>query len=504
MTIAHLADLLDRAAGSWPDDVFLRAANPMTFAELAAASHAVAAWLREHGIGAGDRVVIVTANHPESIAAAFGASRLGAIFTFLHHAIRPFGLRRIVEQLEPACVVLDDATIGLRSVFGSMPLLTAGGVDAQGATPLAKVIASRRRLGAENVPSDPCCLVYTSGSTGEPRGVVVSRDNVAFTVAAIQQRLGYRRGDVVGLFLPLSFDYGLYQVFLALAAGASVFIGASDFISLRLVEALAQERVSVLPGVPVMLQSLAWMLERAPRSLPHLRAVTNTGERLAASTLDRLRALLPGLDVFSMYGLTECKRVSILLPGELDTHPGSVGRPLDGTVAEVIGPDGSVLPDDTPGELVVRGPHVTMGYWRAPGETAQRFRVTSDGSRALYTGDTCRRSAGGYLSFEGRSDAQTKRRAFRISLLEIESAALDVRDIAGASAIAWPDSDKLHLFIAGGALPPSADTVIRALRERLEPHKIPDRVHVFESLPTTPHGKVDRRRLRALAEASSG
>ena len=501
MTFTHAAELLDRAAESRPDAVFLHGAGEMTFAQLDAASHAIAAWLREHGVGAGDRVAIVTANHAESIAAAFGAARRGAIFTFLHPGLTPFGLRRITEQLEPASAVLDASTIELRPVFEGLPLLAAGGAAVPGATPIARIAAAAGKPRGENVRNDPFCLVYTSGSTAEPRGVMVGHDNVAFCVDAIGRRLEYRPDDVVGLFLPLSFDYGLYQVFLALAAGASLYLGPTSLVSLRVADALAAQRISVLPGVPSLFESLAWMLERAPRPLPALRAVTNTGERLAGATLGRLRTLLPGLEVFLMYGLTECKRVSILLPGELDAHPESVGRPLDGTVAEVLAPDGTRVADGVPGELVVRGPHVALGYWRAPEETSRRFRVAGDGSRALLTGDTCRRTADGYLYFEGRDDAQVKRRGFRISLVEIEAAALAAPGVVSASAVALAESDSLHLFVAGGGEPPSGAALTRALRERLEPHKIPDRVHVVESLPRTPHGKVDRRRLCALAEA---
>lgn len=497
--VRHAVNLLDVAAAGSPEGVFLRGAYPMRFGELGQASHAMAAWLRARGLGAGDRILIATANHAEAIATAFGAARCGVTFAFLHHTIPPVGFRRIVEQVEPACVVLDSKTAHLQSVVAGLPLLATGASAVAGATPVADILASNRAARIESVRHDPLCLIYTSGSSGEPRGVMVSHDNVAFTASAIQRRLRYQAGDRIGLYLPLSFDYGLYQLFLALAARASVYIGQPDLIPLRLCNDLADECITVVPGVPSLFSVLVRMLERTPRALPRLRAVTNTGEQLPSITIDRLRALLPQLDIFLMYGLTECKRVSILLPEEMEAHPGSVGRPLDGTAAEVVLADGRVAPDDTPGELVVSGPHVTMGYWRAPEETAHRFREAADGTRLLFTGDTCRRSADGYLYFEGRGDAQTKRRGFRISLLEIESAALAITGTVSAAAVAPPDSDELHLFLTSYGYAGSADAVIHELRERLEPHKMPDRVHVVPSLPTTSHGKVDQQRLCALA-----
>jgi acyl-CoA synthetase (AMP-forming)/AMP-acid ligase II len=348
--------------------------------------------------------------------------------------------------------------------------------------------------------SDPFCLVYTSGSTAEPHGVMVSHANVAFTVSAIQQRLSYKAGDVIGLYLPLSFDYGLYQVLLALEAHASLYISAAELLPLSLIDSLDSERISVLPGIPLFFAALVQMLERNPRTLPHLRAVTNTGELLPAITIDRLRSLFPELDVFVMYGLTECKRVSILLPEELETHAGSVGRPLDGTIVEVVDKNGRPALDGTPGELVVRGPHVTMGYWRNPEETAQRFVTAADGTRMLFTGDIGRRSADGYIYFEGRRDVQAKHRGFRISLREIELAALEVSGTASAAAVASSKTDELHLFLTQQSSTLSESTVFRSLRERLEPYKIPDRIHLVASLPTTPHGKVDQQKLCAWAE----
>jgi acyl-CoA synthetase (AMP-forming)/AMP-acid ligase II len=499
MMIRHAIDLLDLAATSSPDGVFLCGAYPMTFGELATASHAIAVWLRARGLDSGDRILIATSNHAEAIATAFGAARCGVTFAFLHHTIPTLGFRRIVEEVEPACVALDSTTAGLQSVIANLPLLTMGTSALAGGTPVSDILASNRAARIESVRHDPLCLVYTSGSSGAPRGVMVSHENVAFTVRAIQQRLRYRADDTVGLYLPLSFDYGLYQLFLALAARASIYIGQPDLVPLRLCHDLAEERITILPGVPSLFSVLVRMLERSPRALPWLRTVTNTGEQLPPVTIDRLRALLPQLDVFLMYGLTECKRVSILLPGELEAYPGSVGRPLDGTIAEVVLSDGSVAPHDTPGELVVSGPHLTMGYWRALEETAHRFRVADDGTRLLFTGDTCRKSADGYLYFEGRGDAQTKRRGFRISLLEIELAALAVAGTVSAAAVAPPHSDELHLFLTSDGYAVSADAMIRELRERLEPHKIPDRIHVIASLPTTSHGKVDHQRLCALA-----
>ena len=455
----------------------------MTLRELSAATWGIAARLRAAGAVPGDRLLIAAANDAGVIAAALGAARAGVVFTIVHPATRETKFRAIVAQVEPAAVMLDDTTSHLRPLVSGLPLLD--GAELAPAEPFGTPVRT-----------DPACLVYTSGSTGAPRGVMVSHDNVLFTTAAIQQRLQYAAGDTVGLFLPLSFDYGLYQVFLALEAQASLFIGEVG-APLRLAGTLAEQEISVFPAVPSLVTALVQFLRRAPVPLPRLRMVTNTGERLPPESVAALRALLPEVRVFPMYGLTECKRVSILLPEELALRPRSVGRPLDGTTVRVLAESGEPAQPGQQGDLVVAGPHVTMGYWRMPEETALRFGTAADGSAVLFTGDTGRMDAEGFVYFEGRSDAQIKRHGFRMSLLELESAALAVPGVAAAAAVA--ESDELCLFVTTLDDRATAAGVLRALRERVEAHVLPDRIEVVPSLPTTPHGKIDRRSLAATA-----
>ena len=499
----HVIDLLDGAARDLPGRVFVTGAGTLTFAEAAAATRAVAAWLGAAGVTAGDRILIVAGNHADVVVAALGAARCGVTFTILHDEITPASFAQVAVQLEPSCLVLDQRTAALAAHAPGLPvLLTGDGGGHASRTPVGALPAAPDETAAA-VCSDPLCIVFTSGSTGAPRGVMVSHDNVAFTTGAIQARLDYRASDTVALFLPLSFDYGLYQVFLALRARASLYIAAPGTVPLRAPDALARANVSVLPGVPLLLAALVAMLQRRPLPLPLLRMVTNTGERLPARTIAQLTEILPQAELFVMFGLTECKRVSILLPHERAQRPHSVGRPLDDTTAEVVDADGRPLPAGCCGELVVRGRHVTQGYWRAPEETAARFATTADGQRMLRTGDICRRDDAGFLYFEGRRDAQRKRRGFRISLLEIESVALAVPEVAHAVAVQPLDGDELHLFVTAPPRTVTGDDVLQTLRDRLEPYKVPDRVHVWTELPETPHGKVDRSTLTVAAGSAA-
>jgi amino acid adenylation domain-containing protein len=502
----HLARLVETGAELHGDRPCLVSEGALvTCRGLAARVGRLAAWLRRSGIGWGDRIVIVASNSIDAVSVALAAARAGAIFSLLHPAIRERGLAAILKQVEPSMVFFDGTTSHLASqAAGAVPVFLGAGAPPPGGIGLEAALAEMPE-GPAGEPvgggSDPACLVYTSGSTGEPRGVVLTHESILFAVEAIQERLGYLPSDVVGLFLPLSFDYGLYQVFLALNAGASLFVGRPESAGPELLSLLASQRISVLPGVPSFFSGLLKLLARSPGTRLELRAVTNTGAHLSRAQIDELRQRIPGCAVFPMYGLTECKRVSILLPEEIDARPGSVGRPLAGTRAVIADADGMPLPPGEAGELVILGPHVKAGYWRAPAETAARFRPwAGEPGRALHTGDRFRMDEEGYLYFLGRMDALFKRRGFRIHPAEIEEAAGTIPGVL-ETALCHGEDGKLDLFVTLSNPSLAAGDILRELNRRVEPFKVPDRVHVLDEMPKTGNGKIDRAALSRPAAA---
>jgi amino acid adenylation domain-containing protein len=496
----HLAGLLDDAARLYQARPFIAGSNPLTYGEAASQARRIAAWLQNQGVKRGDRVMLVTANRPEVALLAFAVARLAAIFVVINNAIKSHGLKQILEQCEPSVVVLDETTLALANDVTGAKLVCIGNSKPANAHFSFAEILQTSDPGPQRFPGidlDPVCLLFTSGSTGKPRGVTLSHDNIRFVVAAIQERLQYQPGDTIGVFLPLSFDYGLYQIFLAAQAGASIFIGRPEMIGPEILKILAAQRISVLPGVPTLFAAMLKMLERSLQPLPHLRAVTNTGDKLPRAYVEQLLKLFPNLRVFLMFGLTECKRVSILLPEEMAHRPDSVGRPLAGTEVYVIGEDGRRLPAGEIGELVIRGRHVALGYWRAEEETKQRFRQNgSSGLRELYSGDSCSVDAKGYIYFYGRKDTLLKHRGFRISPLEIEEAACCIAGISEAGVVKSETDDVLHLFVSLKNQSITPQQIVAELQSRLEPVKIPDRVHVVAELPKTANRKLDRKLLR--------
>jgi acyl-coenzyme A synthetase/AMP-(fatty) acid ligase len=493
-----LAGLLDAASDQHGDQPFLVGATVTTFRQAAEHSRRIAAWLRNKGVKRGDRVVICASNRPEVALVAFAAARLGAIFAVINNQIKAHGFRQIFQQCEPTIVVLDETSLALSAeTGGSISVLLGGHGSAEG-VPFAALLAMEDPglIPFAGIDLDPACLVFTSGSTGTPRGVILSHDNVRFVTRSIQERLGYRPADIVGVFLPLAFDYGLYQIFLAAQAGASLYMGRPEMVGPEILKILATQRITVLPGVPTLFAAMLKMLERRPHALPDLKKATNTGEKLPRAHVDQLLKLFPQLQVFLMFGLTECKRVSIMLPGERDARPDSVGRPLAGTEVFVVDERGHRLPPGQTGELVVRGRHVALGYWRAEEETRQRFRIHGPGlNRELHCGDSCKIDEEGFIDFYGRNDHLIKHRGFRMSPLEVEEAVCSIPGVSEAGMVKSGETDMLHLFMSVNDPALTVEHVRTELLLRLEPVKMPDRIIIIAELPKTMNRKIDRKAL---------
>lgn len=350
----HLSGLLDQAVEIHGNRSFIIGPNPLTYNEAASQTRQMATWLQKVGVRRGERVMIITMNRVEAIMSALAVVRIGAIFTIINNLIKTYGLRQIIDQVKPTVVVLDETTAVLADEIDEAIIVWVGGGRHPDSGVEFREILTEPDIGQQKfvgLDLDPACLIYTSGSTGVPRGVVISHDNIRFSTAAIQERLHYKPDDVVGLFLPLSFDYGLYQIFLTIQAGASIFIGHPEFVGLELISTLTLYKISVLPGVPTLFAGMLKLLNRNPQPLPNLRCITNTGAHLPPVYIEKMHQHFPNVKIFPMYGLTECKRVSVLLPDELEAKPKSVGRPLAGTKAYVVGEDGRTLPAGAIGEL---------------------------------------------------------------------------------------------------------------------------------------------------------
>ncbi|HEX5116510.1 MAG TPA: AMP-binding protein [Pseudonocardiaceae bacterium] len=491
-TLLH--DILDQRAAAAPTAQALRRGNrTWSYRELAGRSDAAARWLSGLGVGRGDRIVLLGHNQIELVPLLFAASRLGAIFVLLSDRTTAYHLRHILADCTPTVVIGGPVAVDLvrASTDVDMPVHTLA--DAPAATTQPATDVSRPCLSV-----DPVCLIYTSGSTALPKAVVCTHRQVLFAALAIHSRLSYRSDDTVFCCLPLSFDYGLYQVFLCCVAGARLVLGDDGDAGPTLLRRLDAENVSVLPLVPSLAATLCRLVRRVGIAPTRLRMVTNTGADLSPARCATLRTAMPGLAVVAMFGLTECKRVSIAEPNLDLIRPGSVGRPLPDTEVSIVDEKGQPLPPGVPGELVVRGPNVMAGYWNAPELTAARYRTGKHGQPVLHTGDRCLIDDDGYLYFVGRADDIFKQHGFRVSTTEIEAAALDIPGVEAAAALP-PDGEHGSRLAVCGDL--TDRQVADGLVARLEEPKLPGECRVVPGLPLTVNGKVDKR---TLAEQWAG
>ena len=477
-----IGDVLDTALWSHASRAAVRDAHgSWTYRDLAVWVERMAVGLRLRGVRPGDRVVAVLPDSRAAVALLYATLRVGAVFVPIEQDTSGYRLRWLLSDCTPQLVVTESKQAVAMCEPRCVRVSTPSELAAAEPTPHP---VSRER-------GDIALMIYTSGTTAHPKAVVCPGTTVAFAASAIAQRLGYRSTDVVMSRLPLSFDYGLYQVLLCALAGAELVL-APKGREATLLSDIAAAGATVVPLVPTLAGILSQLGARRPVA-NRVRLVTNTGAALSGPLVARLRRVLPGAAVVFMYGMTECKRISISDPDDDAHFPGTVGVAIPGTRLMVVDSDDRPLPPGEVGQIVAAGPHVMAGYWQSSQATRERFRSEpGDGGPALFTGDYGWLDQSGRLTFVGRRDEIFKRRGLRTSIPEVEASLLDIPGVEFA-AVALTDDDQLVAWVVGD-LPERA--VAAGVVERLGTAKAPDRVIMLPELPRTGNGKVDKAALR--------
>jgi len=333
--------------------------------------------------------------------------------------------------------------------------------------------------------------------------VMLTHLNITSAARSITTYLGNTEDDVLLNVLPLSFDYGLYQVLMAFRKGARVVLGRTFTYPMTVLELLRTERATGFPIVPTI-SALLVQLDLTRYPLPDLRYVTNTGAALPTAHITALRAWLPHVRLFSMYGLTECKRVAYLPPEEIDRRPTSVGKAMPNVEVTLVDEHGQPTTSGV-GELVVRGSNVMSGYWNRPDETGKVLRPGPFGQRVLYSGDIFRTDEDGFLYFVSRKDDVIKSRGEKVSPREVENVIYDLAGVVEAAVIGEADDllgQAVSAYIVkGDGVELTAQDVFRHCARFLEDFMIPRRVEFLDEMPRTATGKIDRR---ALAGPKAG
>lgn len=504
----------------------------VTYGQLDRDSDRLGGALQAAGLVRGDRVAIMAANSAELAVALWAVLKAGGVFVVvspttksdkLAYILDDCGVRLVVAQTRLSRVVLAAVaaapTVAALVWAGSVPSDAAATPTAdrgrQGVTQLDYQAVLDGSSGAPLsdpglIDADLAGIIYTSGSTGRPKGVMLTHRNVTHNTWSIAVSLGLRPDDVVACLLQLSFGYGLFQLLCAARLGCSVMLEPGIAYPRDVLHRMAAAGVTVLPGVPTIFAKLLELTPfdalGPPIDVSDVRLLTNAAAALPPAHIHRLAKAFPEAGIVSMYGQTECTRISCLDPERLFDKLESVGKAIPNTEAYVVDERGRPVGPGVVGELVVRGAHIMRGYWGQPEATAERLRDGGlEGEKVLYTGDDFWADEDGFLYFVGRRDDMFKCRGEKVSPKEIEDVIYELDAIAEAAVVGVPDEVDGHAIEAVVALRPGAEltpeTVRSHCRARLESHMVPRRVEIRDRLPKTDSGKIRRASLLAPDEA---
>lgn len=511
----QVEQFLEHSAARFPDKTALICGNErLTYGQVDREANRVAQALLAAGVERGDRVVVFLPNCVEAVISIFGILKAGAVFVVLNASTKADKLTYILNNCRATAMITSGAKAGfnaemwesvghLRSVF--MLGATADHEKAVRASGKAFIRFEEARAGSENATQPPkrsididlAALIYTSGSTGRPKGVMVTHLNIVSAATSITTYLENTSDDVVINFLPLAFDYGLYQLLMMFKMGGTLVLQDSFAFPTVVLDKMVRESVTGFPIVPTV-SALLLQMDLSRYSFPKLRYISNTAAALPLEHIRRLRELFPHVTLYSMYGLTECKRVSYLPPDQLDIRPGSVGRGMPNEEVYVVDEKGRRVGPGVIGELVIRGANVMKGYWELPEETDRCLKPGPlPGEKVLYSGDLFRADEEGYLYFIGRKDDIIKTRGEKVSPREVEDVIYRLEGVAEVAVIGVPDpvlgsSIKAVLTLRPGAEVTAKD-VLRHCSTRLEDFMVPKHVEIRDSLPKTESGKISKR-----------
>ncbi len=442
------------------------------------------------------------------------AAQLGAVFVGINPKLKSAQVSHIVDDCDVRFLIGSSQALNR---LPSLPINTMVGVGDQPirrdqSTTILRMDDILRHAVPQLTSSpaktdDVATIVYTSGSTGPPKGVMHTHSSLVAGARIISTYLDNAMSDRVLVLLPLSFTYGLSQFITMLRVGGTLVFEKSSLPN-DVLRTLRQHKVTGLPGVP-----LTWRIllrnrkSLAQNPLTELRYLTNSGGTISDSDLQELRNLLPTTKIYLMYGLTEALRSTYLPPSELDRGNLCIGRAIPETNVWIVDRDGKECDEGEIGEIIHGGPTIAQGYWGDQEGSSSKFCTFNPSGRDLRslkvvrTGDLAKKDSDGFLYFMGRNDEQIKKAGYRLSPDEIEAVLYSISGVEEAAAFGDLDPILGYRIIAyvmismGSKL---TEDGVRRQCNRVGPHYlVPDLVVVTSNeLPKTDTGKIDKRILK--------
>ncbi len=498
----------------------------LTYGELAELTGRFAAGALTADLEASDRIAVYLPKAFETVAVFFGAAQAGGVFVPVNPLLKPAQVAYVLKDCNVRILVTShDRLLQIAEHLrhcGDLHTVVVTGADDSDLPDLGHVnVVKWKEFIAEKfvatshrrIDTDIAAILYTSGSTGNPKGVVLSHRNMVAGAHSVASYLENNREDRLLAVLPFSFDYGLSQLSTAFLKGAAVIL--MDYLLPRdVIRAVDKHQITGLAGVPPLWNQLC-KLDWPDGARKTLRYITNSGGAMPTATLASLRERLPHTRPYLMYGLTEAFRSTYLPPEEVDRRPTSMGKAIPNAEIMVVREDGTPCGPGEPGELVHRGALVSLGYWNDPERTKERFRSAPGQPEgivlqemAVWSGDTVKFDEDGFLYFIGRKDDMIKTSGYRISPTEIEEVAYASGCVSEVAALGITHPELGQAIVLVAVLPVEGvaddDKLLSHCRAQLPNFMTPSRILWRDKLPRNPNGKIDRKTLTAELEGMFG
>lgn len=521
-TLVH--HLLDSALARTPDqEALVDGDRRVSYREMALYAANLAGSLSASGLERRDRVAIWLEKSVEEAVAFFGISAAGGVSVPINSLLVERQVKHILDDCEVRFLITTSARLVehramLRSIASLDAVLLIDEAETGGEWVVTEVMSQSRHPVTPPHPAiseDLAAILYTSGSTGAPKGVMLSHRNVLAGSRIVCKYLGITSSERILSVMPFSFDAGLNQLFTAVEKGATLVLLRFRFGE-EIAREIRRERCTGLAGVPTIWAILAGSAPSLRREkLGSMRYFTNTGGPVPTATLKRIREAQPHIDFYLMYGLTEAFRSTFLPPSEVDRRPTSIGKAIPECEILVVSDSGKFCRPDEEGILVHRGPTVSLGYWNRPDDTARVLKQhpfiskEQGGDLVCYSGDRVRMDSEGYLYFVAREDAMIKSSGYRISPSEVEEVLVGSGLVAEAAVIGLPDvsiGERVHgICVAFENQAVDQEAVLEHCARELPRHMLPRSIEIVASLPRSPNGKIDYRSLKTArcAEATA-
>lgn len=491
-------------AAQRPHSVALRSRESrLSYAELDSAAHSLALKLRQVGVGKGTFAGVLLPRSVAAITSFLAVLQSGGAFVPLDPLSPPEFVQGLVRRHGLACVVTSGQELRRFPKLGAaVPIVDIDEAAVPPGAPAAEL--------PEILPADPACVMFTSGSTGEPKGAVISHR----AIVRLVKDPGYMPFTSDQVFLqssPLGFDASIFEVWGALLNGAGLFVPEEGLLSLdAFAAAIEAEGVTTLFLTSGLFNL---MVEQKPAALGKLRYLIAGGDVMSSAHCAKAaRHLAPGHFIVA-YGPTENTTFTTTFqvpPNLAEDRSVPIGLPIAGTVVRILDEHMKPVPEGDPGELYVGGSGLALGYLGAPDLTEQKFVADPEipTERLYRTGDLVRRDGNGVLHFLGRRDNQLKINGFRVEPEHVEIVLRRNLPVADIAVVACPLANGAKHLAAFAVLPPSTilpqDVFAEIAHAHLPPHMVPSRLEIVDTLPLTPTGKIDRLALARLAAEVRG